>query len=159
MKRIPALLLLLTVILASCGSSKTYFTSSIRTRVEGSQVSLKKIQYYADRDIVLKREMETGVTKVSSGKLKLENGHYVNIITLKKNTPGVCTYVSATAIGIAFETGDSKFLTFGKTKQSTPDDPYRILANSWEGEFGLVMYEGKQYYIQPEEHLGSFQHH
>ncbi len=48
--------------------------------------SLKKIQYYADRDIVLKREMETGVTKVSSGKLKLENGHYVNIITLKKNT-------------------------------------------------------------------------
>jgi hypothetical protein len=150
MKRANSIfLLLLPFIITACSSSKTYFTSGIRARIENSHQDLEKIQFYADRDIVLRRDMQTGETKVTSGKVKMENGHYVNIITLKKNTPGVCTVVKNNVVGISFEQGDNKLLNFGKTKFAKPDDPYRVLANEWINDYGVVSYEGKQYHIQP----------
>lgn len=142
-------LLSLSLVLMACSTSKTYFTSSIRNQVEASHQPLEKIQFYADRDIVLRRDMRTGETKVTSGKVKIENGHYVNIITLKKNTPGVCTLVRNNAVCISFENGDNKFLTFGKTKNAKALDPYRILANEWVNEYGIINYEGEKYHIQP----------
>ncbi len=141
-------MLALPFLMVACGSPKTYFTSSIRAQVENSHQPLEQIQFYSDRDIVLRRDLQTGETKVTSGKVKIEHGHYVNIITLKKNTPGVCTVVKNNVVGISFESGENKFLNFGKTKFAKPDDPYRILANEWINDYGLITYEGKQYHIQ-----------
>ena len=50
-------------------------------------------------------------------------------------------------VQISFEMGDGKALTFGKTKTATQTDPYRILANNWVNDYGIITYEGKQYYI------------
>jgi hypothetical protein len=144
-----SLAVLFTVILfTSCSDSKTYFTPAIRSRVEANSVPLTKIQFYVDRDIVLNRELDKGETKVVSGTVKFENGHYENIITLKKGTPGVCTVVAPNKVSISFEVGDNKYLNFGKTLQGTSTDPYRILANQWEGDEGIITYEGKTYHIQ-----------
>lgn len=149
MKKCAYYLLVLPFILVACSSPKTYFNASIRNKVESSHQPLEKIQFYADRDIVLRRDMNTGETKVTSGKVKIENGHYVNIITLKKNTPGVCTQVRNNTVNISFENGENKYLTFGKTKYAKPDDPYRILANEWVKEYGIIDYEGGKYHLQP----------
>ena len=137
------------LILASCGNAKTYFTPAIRDRVQANSVPLTSIQYYVDRDIVLKRELEKGETKVTAGTVKFENGHYVNIIILKKGTPGVCTMASnPNKISISFETGSGNYINFGRTKMGTDDDPYRVLANSWVSDYGIVTYEGKSYHIE-----------
>jgi hypothetical protein len=144
-----AVIVLSTIILASCSSSKTYFTQAIREDVERSNVDMKKIQFYADRDIVLKRELDNGEVKVTSGKVQFENGHYVNVITLKKGTPGVCTFLRNDVVGISFEEGNDKFLTFGKTKRAQASDPYRILANDWVRDYGVIQYEGKSFHIEP----------
>lgn len=144
-----ALPVLFSVILfTSCSSSKTYFTPAIRSRVEANSVALTKIQYYVDRDIVLKRELDKGETKVVSGAVKFQNGHYVNIITLKKGTPGICTVVAPNKLSISFETGDNRYLTFGKTLNGTTTDPYRVLANQWINDEGVITYEGKPYHIE-----------
>lgn len=137
------------LIFASCSSSKTYFTPAIRSRVEANQVSLSKVQFYVDRDIVLRRELDKGETKVTAGELKFENGHYVNIITLKKGTKGVCTSAGTNKVSISFEMGDGNYLNFGKTKAGTANDPYRILADDWVNDYGLITYEGKRYHIEP----------
>jgi hypothetical protein len=150
MKKTILYLFLIPLLVSACRSSKTYFTAGIRSRVEANQQALEKIQFYADRDIVLRRDMETGETKVTSGKVKMENGHYVNIVTLPKNTPGVCTFVKNNIVGISFETGDNRFLTFGKTKNAQGNDPYRILANDWVSDYGVINYDGKKYHIQSE---------
>jgi hypothetical protein len=134
---------------ASCSSSKTYFTPAIRSRVEANSVPLTKIQYYVDRDIILTRELDKGETKVTSGAVKFQNGHYVNIIKLKKGTPGVCTMVGPNKIAVAFEMGNGKYLNFGKTRVGTSDDPYRILADDWVNDYGIITYEGKHYQIEP----------
>lgn len=150
MKRTVNILIALPLVMAACSSPKTYFTSNIRNRVENNRLPLEKIQFYADRDIVLRRDMETGETKVTAGVVKIENGHSVNIVTLPKNTPGVCTVVKNNIVGISFEAGDNKYLTFGKTKTGQPNDPYRILANDWVSDYGVINYDGKKYHIQPE---------
>lgn len=143
-------LFVLPLFIIACNSSKTYFTSGIRTAVESNHQPLEKIQFYADRDIVLKREMNIGETKVSSGKVKIENGHYVQIIILKKNTPGICTVVKNNIVGISFENGPNKFLTFGKIKNATSEDPYRLQITDWIKDLGIVEYEGKKYRIEAE---------
>ena len=150
MKKASPYLLVLPILLAACSSSKTYFTAGIRSRVEANQQPLEKIQFYSDRDIILRRELETGETKVTAGKVKIENGHYINIITLPKNTTGVCTVVKNNVVGISFEAGDNHYLTFGKTKNAQANDPYRILANEWVNDYGVINYDGKKYHIQPE---------
>jgi len=150
MKQSVILAAIFPLIICSCRSSKTYFSADIRSQVEASHQSLQKIQFYADRDIVLRREMDIGEAKVKSGVVKIENGHYVNVITLKKGTPGVCTVANSNAVGISFEQGSDKFLSFGKTKFAKPEDPYRILANQWVDDYGVIMYEGKQYHLEAE---------
>jgi hypothetical protein len=137
----------LVAVFTSCSSSKTYFSTQIRQKVEGTGTQLTQLQYYIDRDVELSREIQKGETKVTSGEVRFENGKNLNIITLKKNTPGVCTKVLPDKVLISFEIGDDKFLTFGKTKYATDSDPYKILANSWIGDYGSITYEGKSYFI------------
>ena len=133
--------------LTSCSSSKVYFSPDIRQKVESTGTPLTQLQYYIDRDVEISREIIKGETKVTSGVVRFENGKDLNIITLKKNTPGVCTQALADKVYISFEVGEGKFLTFGKTKNGKEDDPYKILANSWIGDFGSINYEGKKYFI------------
>ena len=135
-------------ILAACSTPKTYFTRDVRNSVETSSIPLTKLQFYVDRDVELKREVASGATKVTAGMVKYENGKYVNIITLKKNTPGVCTKVYGDKIDVAFETGDGKHLTFGKLQR---DDraPYTLYADSWGPDLGAISYDGQKYFIMP----------
>jgi len=139
--------LFLVLLLTSCSSSKTYLSTEIRQKVEAAGVQLTQLQYYIDRDVELSREIKNDETKVTSGVVRFENGKKLNIITLKRNTPGVCIKVLPEKVLMSFEIGDDKFLTFGKTKYSNDADPYKILANSWIGNYGSVTYEGKKYFI------------
>jgi len=143
------ILIALVVIIAfsSCSSSKVYFSPNIRQKVENTGTPLTLLQYYIDRDVEISREILKGETKVTSGVVRFENGKDLNIITLKKNTPGVCTQALADKVYISFEVGEGKYLTFGRTKNGNNEDPYRILANSWIGDFGSINYEGKKYFI------------
>jgi len=138
------------VLFGSCSTPKTYFNSSVRSQVENSSISLEKLQYYVDRDVEIRREVSSSSAKVSSGVIKLENGKYVNIVTLKKNTPGVCTKTYPDKIDISFEVGDGKYLTFGKLKNRDINAAYTLYANSWLNNLGEINYDGKQYYILPE---------
>ncbi|MEE4197545.1 MAG: hypothetical protein V2I54_07870 [Bacteroidales bacterium] len=141
-------ILILSIIISSC-TPKVYFTSEIRERVEGANISLKDLQYYNDVKLTLKRELESGKTQVESGEVKLENGKYIHYIILKPKTPGVCKHIYSNQLSIAFEQGPNKILDFGKPKGGYDFSPYQIYANEWNNNVGMIMYEGKEYYIQP----------
>lgn len=150
MKKQNILLLpvLVALALSSC-NRKSYFTMATRANLENNNVELKKIQYYIDKDVELKREMTSGDVKVTSGKVKLENGKYVHIIYLKKHTPGVCTSYTNSHLDISFEIGDDKVLTFSTPKSKSSYDAYQITADEWNSSYGKITYEGKEFYIQP----------
>jgi hypothetical protein len=134
--------------ISSCSSSKTYFTSSVRSQVERSEVPVTKLQFYVDRDVELRREVASSNTQVSAGIIKFENGKYVNIITLKKNTPGVCTKTYEDKIDVSFEVGEGRYLTFGKLKRQY-NAPYTLYADSWNRDLGQISYDGQKYFILP----------
>lgn len=140
---------ILVVVLSACGTSKSYFTTEVRSRVEKSSVSVQQLQFYIDRDVELRREVTSKDTKVTSGKVKLVNGKYVNIIKLKKNTPGVCTGFYTGSLNIAFEKGDGEYLTFGLPENAEYTNVYQIVGQPWTNGQQKVFYEGNAYYIQP----------
>jgi hypothetical protein len=155
MNTIKASLFLLILTLAGCGVPKSYFTVGVRTKVESASVAIDQLQFYNDRSVELRRELNSGETKVTSGKVKFENGKYIHIILLKKFTPGVCTSAADGRLDISFEMGDGKSLMFGVPPGSSQETVYQILANEWirrpnaaQREMGKITYDNATYFIQ-----------
>jgi len=135
--------------LISCASRKSYFTAAIREKVENKSIALNKLQYYNDRNIELRRELSSGEAKVSSGKIMFINGKYINVVLLKKFTPGVCTNFYDDAMYISFEIGDNKVLKFIVPAEHTGNDIYHISMDGVVNNSGQITYDNKLYYIQP----------
>jgi hypothetical protein len=151
--KIVQLLAVVIVISATSCMPKSFFTSEIRSKLEADTIQLNKLQFYVDRDVELRREVSSADMKVTSGQIKYVSGKYVQIIMLKKFTPGVCSKVNKNSLEINFEVGDGKTLTFGVTGVSTPGEIYRLFANRWisqdAGKIGEIKYDNQTYYIQP----------
>lgn len=144
---------LLAIIFISCTAPKSYFTNEVKKKLETDKIPLSKLQFYIDKNVELRRELSSGETTVSFGKVKFENGKYLHIIYLKKYTPGVCTKSGANSIDISFETGDHKNLTFTVEKNATSESIYKINADEWInqpglGSIGKITYDKQTYYIQ-----------
>src|SRR4051794_29850487 len=89
--------------LTACSASKSYFTVDTRNKVEAKSIAVERLQFYIDKDVELKRELSSADAKVSSGKVIMENGKYVNIILLKAGTLGACTAAHEHSLDVAFE--------------------------------------------------------
>ena len=118
--------LLLLTALCSC---KVLFTQDIRDDLVKNNIDLKKIQYYNSQKIVLSRFLSSTETKVTAGEVKLEKGKYIEIVEIKKNTPGVCDSIFEDRLNIKFEAGPNKYITFRKTKRY--GGYYEMYANEW----------------------------
>jgi len=130
----------------SC-SYKSYFTANTRKLIESKNIPLNKIQFYVDKDITLERVVNSGSTEIKSGKVEIESGKNINIIVLKKNTPGVCTKINSNSLEISFEEGDGKSITFTETL-SGKFNFYQVSAEKWIKDQGQLTYDGNKYYIQ-----------
>ncbi len=138
------------VLFVSCSTEKTYFTSDLKHELQSSSIPISKVQFYVDRDVELRRELESGKATVTSGKVVFENGKYMQIVLLKKNTPGVCTEVLDHSVRISFENGSGKYLEFGQGSISTHEDPYLIFAKAWNSGYGLISYDSLEFHIEPD---------
>ena len=140
----------IAIFCVACSAPKSFFTADIRTRVENSSTPVSKLQFYIDQDVELRREVTADEAKVTTdGKVVFENGKYINVILLKKLTPGVCTGEYPNKLDISFEQGDGKNLSFGLYNNTTGGNIYRIYADGWVNEHGRIRYDGKLYNIQP----------
>ncbi len=142
-------LIILSIITAASFSScsrKILFNSDVRARVEATNTPLTKLQYYVDRKVEFKRVVTSGETKVSSGTIKVENGKQVQIIKLKRNTPGVCTQVGADRMMVSFEEGPNKNLVFVFPRGGTSRSAYVLQVSEVDRNGnGKINYDGKVY--------------
>lgn len=143
-------LLLLTLIFFTSCSRLVYFTRDVRERLENSNIPLTAIQYYNDKKVTLMRELESDHTDVQSGKVKFENGKYINYIILKQKTPGVCNTIFSDQFGISFEPGNDHTINFIEHfREYYNTYLYQIFALEWINNVGKVSYEGYIYNILP----------
>lgn len=131
--------------LSSCaGSRKVAFTQEIRNKLETQNIDLSKLQYYVDGDIVLAREVSSENAKIEKGELVFRNGKYYETITLKRNTPGVCTAVYPNRLSVSFDENNVGFLPFVQAANNT----YQILNNDiYNTNSSVIWYNGTQYIL------------
>lgn len=133
-------------LLLSCSSSKTlYFSHQLRENVAASDIDLQDIQFYNSQKIVIERQITSEETKVASGKIRFENGQFIERIIIKKNTPGICESFNESVVEVAFEQGDNRALKFVRNAR----DKYQISALEWEGKFGRISYDTTFFFIVP----------
>jgi len=147
---VPLILLSIVAFSFSAGTTtKVYFSQDTRLEMENDSIDLKKLQYYTDRRITLRRELSSGDVNVTAGTVKYENGRYINEIILKKYTPGICLEEGVNTLVISFEEGDSHSLSFGKDTRASKSVPYQIQADDWVKDYGKVFYDDNTYFITP----------
>ncbi len=140
------ILVVFSGLLIACASKKTvYFDQSLRENVASYQIELTDVQFYNSSKIILERDLNYEETKVASGKIRFENGRFIERIIIKKNTPGVCENFTDEMIDVSFEQGDNRVLKFVRDGQ----DRYRISALEWQNKHGKVAYDTTHFFIVP----------
>jgi hypothetical protein len=144
-------LLVILFFLASCSSKLSYFTQDLYEQYHWSPRKLEQIQFYLSRDIVLKKQRRGGSSEIAEGKIKVKDGRKVEVITIRKGTPGVYLFSpKEKRFAISFEAGKNKrFLMFGPNPKA--DDRYVLLASDWKRRTGKVNYDGKEWRVNSED--------
>lgn len=153
MKRGYALLLLLTVVLISACSPKIYFTEETKQQLEKNNADLNQIQYYNSEPIVLARQIKKEEVNVVSGKVKMEQGQYIEEVIIKRHTPGVFTETNGQVLFISFEDGSGKVIPFLKIDPKSSNYPaiYQVGSLEWKNKngkkVGIINYDNNKYSI------------
>ncbi|MDD3637082.1 MAG: hypothetical protein RBR84_04450 [Bacteroidales bacterium] len=142
---LSVLILLLSLILTGCSPKTIVFTQQIRQKVESDSLNINEVQFYNSHPIVLQRNLTYDETKIASGEIQFENGRYIELIQIKKGTPGVCENATHNSLDVSFEAGDNRTLKF----MMTPGKNYQISAIEWKDRFGKVTYDSLTYYLKP----------
>ena len=120
MKRSIFIILSIALLFSSC---RVHFNENLKTSITKQNIDLKKIQYYNSKKIELTRIVNSSDTKVEGGKVKLENGKYVETIVIKAKTAGICDSISGNKMYVRFENGDNRSLCF---YNQNPNDSYGV---------------------------------
>ncbi len=139
-------------ILSGCSSSrrmsKAYvpFTSQMKQRLERDSIDIKKVQFYIDQKLILSRYLDNEKAEVHSGKVRLENGKYINEVIIPPFTPGVCEDIQSGNLMISFEKGSSD-LGFGFGSGYTANT-YVLYGYDWKNGTAVVNFDNKKFRVR-----------
>ncbi|MFT3935951.1 MAG: hypothetical protein QM726_20140 [Chitinophagaceae bacterium] len=141
------------IFLAACSSSKhaakdsAYipFTKQLKQRIETSQLDIKKVQFFLDQKLVLRRSLGTQKSEIKSGVILFENGQYINEVIIPKNTPGVCENVIGDKLMISFEVQNNS-IAFGPGGLN--GNYFTLYARNWNNGAAEMTYDNNTYKVQ-----------
>lgn len=128
----------------SCQPPVVFLEPSRLALVENN-VEMRTVQFYNDKDIILRRKATNSEVSQSGGKLIMVDGEQVLEVVIRAGTPGVCTGVQNGKFLMRFETGNGKILQFYKNSKGA----FQIEAERWIGQRGQVKYAGLEFLIEP----------
>jgi hypothetical protein len=132
------------LVISSC-SNLIFFTQEIRDDLNENNLDVEKVQFYNSEKITLKRNLSKEETQIAKGTIRLENGEYFEEIIIPKKTKGVAIIKGTEFLKVAFETGDKRNIRF----DINDDMNYQISADSWNDNFGCIVYDTNTYLIVP----------
>jgi len=142
--------LFLCIICTSCTPVYTYFTQDLYQEQQWSEADLQRVQFYTSKDIVLTRQIGTGESTITGGKIIVKNGQQYEKVVIPEGTPGVMVLMPRQdRLAISFEDkNNDAFLMFGPN----PDfgNRFALLAQDWEQEQGQVHYKENVYAVDAE---------
>ena len=132
-------------VLFSCSPRLSPFTQQLYESNNWTENDLKQIQFYLSDDVILRREANTGHSKIEGGEIKMVDGRRVEEIVIREKTPGVLIFMpKEKRFAVSFESNDERFLVFGPNPKA--GNRYVLLASEWKKRGGTVTYDGKPFY-------------
>ncbi len=154
MKAHQLFILLVSIIFISSCKSTIYFTEETKFQLEKSEVDLRRVQFYNSETIVLARQIKKEEVNVVSGKVRLEEGRYIEEVIIKAGTPGVFMEKNEKVLFISFEEGSSKVIPFMKiNSRSSGNAPiYQLASLEWKTnssgrKLGVINYDNNKYSV------------
>ena len=135
--------------LCSCSSSRRAsrdfvpFTKELKERLERDNIDIKQVQFYVDQKLILSRYLTDEKAQVTSGKVRLENGKYINEVIVNPFTPGVCEDIQNGNLMVSFEKGSSD-LGFGLGSNYTASQ-YVLYGYDWRNGTALVNFDNNKF--------------
>jgi len=119
------------------------FTKSLKQRLEHDNIDLKKIQFYVDQKLTLRRVMGSEKGKVQSGVILFDNGQYVNELVIPPYTPGVCESINGDDMKISFDVA-GKTIEFGALYNN---NDFILVGTNWHNGTVDINYDNGLYQV------------
>ena len=138
------LLAFIAAVLTSCGPSEV-FTENSRIILEGQGIDIEEIQFYADKEIIMQREISKTETSIAKGEIIMKEGQRTQEIRIPRGTPGVVEQSADGKLWVAFEDCEECTLRFIKNSYES----YQVDADKWLQGKGQINYRKKSFYLIP----------
>jgi hypothetical protein len=121
------------------------FTKALRQRIANSNIDIKKVQFFVDQKLILRRTLGNEKAEVQSGVILFEKGAYINEIIIPAFTPGICEFVNGDRLKISFEK-QGNYIEFAALN----DVYYKLTGTNWDTNNGTtdITYDGYTYKVQ-----------
>lgn len=120
------------------------FTKELKQRIENNHLDIKKIQFFVDQRLVLRRSLGVHKSDIKSGVILSENGQFINEVIIPKNTPGVCLGYTDDKLTVSFEVQNNS-IEFGPGGMN--GSYFTLYARNWSGGMADVTYDNKTYKV------------
>lgn len=153
-KLLLVMLILPLIFLDSCDSPNRLttngnlfvpFTKDLLDRITSSNLDIKKVQFFIDQRLILRRSLGNQKSNIKGGQILFENGLYIHEVIIPRYTPGICEGIDGDRISISFElqNNDIKFGPHGDNQQS-----FTLSARNWNNGAGELTYDNATYTVK-----------
>lgn len=120
------------------------FTKDLKQRVVSNKLDIKKVQFFVDQKLVLRRDLGTEKGDIKSGVILFENGRYIHEVIVPRYTPGICEVDNDDRLQISFEIQNNN-IEFGHGGLN--DNYFVLYARNWNTGTADLTYDGQTYKI------------
>jgi hypothetical protein len=131
--------------LGTNGNLYVPFTKDLQDRIAASNLDIKKVQFFIDQRLILRRTLGNQKSDIKGGQILFENGLYIHEVIIPKYTPGICEGFEGDRISISFElqNNDIKFGPHGNNQES-----FTLSARNWNNGTGEITYDNATYTVK-----------
>ncbi|HEY5405606.1 MAG TPA: hypothetical protein VIJ92_00900 [Ginsengibacter sp.] len=131
--------------LSTNGNQYVPFTKDLLDRINSSNLDIKKVQFFIDQRLILRRTLGSQKSDIKGGQIIFENGSYIHEVIIPKYTPGICDGFEGDRISISFElqNNDIKFGPHGNNQES-----FTLSARNWNNGTGEITYDNATYTVK-----------
>ena len=135
-----------------CASSRTNthvaeyvpFTTSLKQRILNNNLDIKKVQFFIDQKLVLRKSLGTKKVDIKSGVLLFQNGEYIQEVVIPKYTPGVCESIDGNNLLVSFESQNNN-IPFGPGEYTR--SYFMLYGKNWINGTADITYDNTIYKV------------
>jgi len=117
------------------------FTKSLKFRLENDRADIKKVQFYTDKPITLRRTAPSANGVINQGTITYDNIQDVTEVTIPAYTPGVCERVKGDSLYISFDAPQNAFVFAA----IYANENFMLQGSNWYNGVVDVNYDGNVY--------------